>query len=238
MPAFFTSLTPMKLVDFDYEAFFTHIEETVGGLSFFSKWKKFWINFFQEQDQQILDFIKEHPGSNPIMERLKRPNVPSRFNYESFVYEYITPGGSFYLHFDVEKIKVVQHQYLHKVTIPIEDIPIGNIYIDPTTPIVENKLTDQRLPYLTKIYGSDKPFICVDGNHRIQSKIKNSEVQNIKAYIFSDDHWDFMFFLKCDVYFMALTKELQSMAFLLNQKGTEQDILEVTQMYLQQASNS
>lgn len=231
MPAFFTTGTPLKLVDFNYEAYFKELEKRFGGLSFYSEWKRFWIDIFQEQDQQITNYIKKFPGSNPAMEIMKRPNVPFGFIYEMYTFEYITVGGSFYLHFDVEKMKYIQQKNI--VSIPIEDIPLEEIYVDPTTPTVKNKLTDQRLPYLTRIYGVDKSFLCVDGNKRIQSKIKYSNVKNIKAYNFDRDQWQNMFFLDCDVYFMALTEELQFMNYLLKEKESEQEILKGTQMYLQ-----
>jgi hypothetical protein len=71
----------------------------------------------------------------------------------------------------------------------------------------------------------------VDGNKRVQSKIKKSDVGSIKGYIFNQDHWKSMFFLPCDEYFIALTLELQLINNQLKENGTEQDVLKETQMY-------
>ncbi|MDQ1002865.1 hypothetical protein QFZ28_003265 [Neobacillus niacini] len=231
MPAYFTSKTPMKFVDFNYDAYFNYLEKTFGRLSFFSNWKRFWIDIFRYQDQQIIEFINKYPGSNPAIERMKRPGVPVGFSYEIFTYEFSTAGGSIYLTFDVEKMKYVQH---HKnVTIPIEEIPIEDIDVDPTTPIVRDKFKDQRLPFLTIMYGNNKPFICVDGNKRIQYRKENSKIEKVKGYLFNENHWEYMFFLDYDQYYMWFTREQQYMYYLQKINSTEQEIFEATQMYLQ-----
>ena len=128
-------------------------------------------------------------------------------------------------------MKSLQHQN----EVPIKEIPIDEIFVDSETPVIMNKLNDQRLPFVTRIYGSDAHFHCVDGNHRIQVRKKMANDKIIKAYVFDERHWEHMFFLSCDFHLMLLFRELLLMQNeLVKQKSTEQDILKTTQLYEQQ----
>ncbi|WHY56013.1 hypothetical protein [Peribacillus simplex] len=237
MPAYFNAGTPLEYRTFDYNAYFDELQKTFGVLSFYKEWKDFWINTFEFHDQKIKDFIKEHPGSNPAREYMNKKNYDNQV-YEIYVFEYVTPGGSFHLHFDIEKMKYVTYKKLRSVS--VQEIPLHELFVDPTTLYIKDKhMQDERLPFAVEMYGlqnGDDPchYLCVDGNKRIQSRIKKDpNIQKIESFVFDIDHWDFMFFFSLDEYFMGFTRELQILQYCIRTNRPEREAWESTQSFLQ-----
>lgn len=226
MPAHFTSSTPLKFIEYDYEKLFVDYEKYFGNLSFFPRWKEYWINVFIEMDKQIVDYTKKFPNSNPVIQRLKHGFVDT--DYEIFVYEHITSGGSFYLHFDVEKMKYFQKNN----SLSVKTITKEELDIDPETPLIKNRINDKNLPYFIRMYGIVKPYICVDGNKRIQAQINNGQ-QSFKGYFFDDNILQGMFLGLPDLYYYAFIRECEHMYQLKSENNTtEKEIFELTQMHL------
>ena len=228
MPAYFTAYTPLQVTDFDYEAFFESFEDHFAHLSFYREWKEYWMDIFNEIDKLLLDYMREFPNSNPVLQRLKHGVVPYANDYEMYVYTQPTAGGNFYLHFDVEKMKHFQkEQRLEKMTLSADDL-----YVDPTTPVVKEQEKDESLPFFVRMYGTPKPFICVDGNKRIQARLSKGQ-NTFKGYLFGDKDVMDMFF-GSDLYYFLFLKEYWLMIEKQKDRNAkEQDILQMTQMYHQ-----
>src|SRR5699024_10138589 len=188
----------------------------------------FWYKLFLEADEQIINYIKEFPNSNPIIQRLKHNQAS--VDYEIFNYEQIRNGGSFYMHFDVEKMK----KYQKYNSLPIKTIKLDDLAIDPDTPLLKHKFNDVNLPYFVRMYGTRESFICVDGNKRILAKMEKGQ-QEFDGYLFEDHILQDMFLGAPDLSYYIFNKECEYMFRVMNeQDSTDQDVLQVTQMYLQQ----
>lgn len=227
MPAFFTPTTPVKFIELDYEFFFADIEKFFGDLTFYLKWKKYWNDIFVEMDKQIIDYTKNFPDSNPVIQRLK--NGYSKDEYEMFVYEHNTSGGTIYFHFDVEKMEYIQKNS----DLEIVTITKNEVYIDEDTPFIDSKKKDNRLPYFIRMYGTETPFLCIDGNKRLQARIKNGQ-KSFEGYLFDGELLNHIFLGTPDLYFYAFLRECEFMLQVKNDdNSTLEDVFKQTQMYLQ-----
>ncbi|OUB44284.1 hypothetical protein [Bacillus thuringiensis] len=235
MPAFFTPTQPMKKIEFDFEGYLNHIGEHIGSVSFFPEWKKYWLEIFLEQEEELDEYMKNFPGSNPILQRLKHyPEITlSNEKYEMFQFEHETDYGTYALHFDVERVK----HFLSSNSMQTETIQLKHLYIDPETPVLHEKLQDNREPYFVRMYGIPQAYICMDGNKRMQARMQEGET-SFTGYVFTPDHHNILFFGLGDLYYYILHYEAEMMLRLINKGKDEMDIYEVTQMYLQaQQSN-
>ena len=227
MPVLFSAMTPVKYIEFDFEKYLDSSKMTFGHLSFFDEWKRFWLNTFLKLDEDVKDYIQRFPGSNPIMQRIK--NYPSLSDYEMFQFEHKTDSGSFYYHFNVEKMKYI----IRNKNISIEEIDLNHLYIDSTTPLLQNKLKDERLPFFIRMFGFNKPFICVDGNKRITARIQHGE-NTFKGYVFYPEDIQELFFGPIDYYFYVFHFEMELMYRQIKDfQGQEERVLQVTQLHLQ-----
>lgn len=230
MPASFTPTQPMKKIEFDFEGYLNYIGEHIGGLSFFSEWKKYWLETFLEQEEALDEYMKKFPDSNPILQRLKHyPEFAlSNENYEMFQFEHVTDYGTFVLHFDVERVR----HFLSSNFVQTETIQLKDLYIDPETPVIREKLQDNREPYFVRMYGTPQAYICIDGNKRIQAKIQEGET-SFTGYVFTPEHHEILFFGLTEVYYYILNYEADMILRLMNEGQEERDIYQVTQMVLQ-----
>lgn len=227
MPVSFTPITPVTITEFDFEGLLEAQSNYLGEFSFFQEWKKYWLDIFKDQEEQLQDYIKKFPNSNPILQRIKYDPSLLSSNYEMFTFEHVTEFGVFHMHFDIEKMK--HFQATNKLS--KEVLNISDIYIDPDTPVLKEKLQDTRLPYFVRIFGMELPFLCVDGNKRIQARIKNRQ-QSFDGYVFSIEHCEMMFFGPIDMYYYILLYELNALVLLINQGYDEKSLYQSTQMYL------
>ncbi|MFG6150621.1 hypothetical protein [Halobacillus sp. B23F22_1] len=227
MPAYFIPSTPMQVVDFDYEAFFNSFKNRFEHLYFYPEWKNYWLKIFHETENEVLDYVRRFPNSNPVLQRLKHGVAPDA--YEMYVFEHVTEVGSFYLHFDVEKMKNFQRN----ASLTKETLSIDELYVDPTTPLNKEQEKDTRMPFFIRMYGTPQPYICVDGNKRIKARIANGQ-EKFEGYIFEDKDVVDMFFGSPDQYYYIFLRECEFMVKTqILEESTQKDIFQTTQMYLQ-----
>ncbi|MBZ5752752.1 hypothetical protein [Metabacillus rhizolycopersici] len=229
MPVTFTPTTPVQYVEFDFERYFDSLEKLFGHLSFFSKWKQFWLTTFLNLDKEVKDYIKKFPDSNPIMQRIKNQMLIPDKDFEMFTFEHITDFGSYYLHFDIEKMKEIKNRNL----LSIERVNLNHLYIDPTTLVIKDKLEDQRFPFFVRIFGVEKAFICADGNKRIRARLEEGQTE-FKGYVFYPQDLEEVFFGPFDFFYYMHLYEMELMYREMESNGgNEQSIYKVTQLYLQ-----
>ncbi|QFK71671.1 hypothetical protein F7984_10740 [Pradoshia sp. D12] len=229
MPALFTPLTPVKYVEFNFMGLIDSFGKQFGHLSFFPQWKKYWLDSFLDLDEQIKDYVKEFPNSNPIIQRIKAKPSVSLDNYELFQFEHITDYGIYTFHFDVEAMNIIKNNS----KIPLETVKLNDLYIDPDTPVLKSKLEDRRKPLLVRMFGIEKAFICADGNKRLKIRIENGE-DNFKCHIFYPQNIEDIFFGPLDLYYYTFLHEIEYMhRQILDHPNDEKAIFNVTQLYLQ-----
>lgn len=222
MPISFTANTPSKYYLFPFEKFMNldALENNLGSLPFFKKWREFWLKTFKEEDE----FLKSNLDS--VVNPIKRLESVHLDRYEMYTFEYITPVGSYFYKFDVGKMKyLVLNQ-----NIQIEHIDTELIYVDPSTPLLKTKVIDSRLPFLVCFYGAEKPFLCVDGNKRMRAKIGIEQINAINAYLFGEPHRNTIFFDKLDMYFYAFHHEVECLFFALESGLSADKIYDLTHM--------
>lgn len=229
MPFKFTGNTPMEYVPFDFEGYIDDsCKELFGHYSFYEKWRQYWIGIFHEHDESVKAYIKKFPNSNPIMERIKHyPSLQSN-RYEMYQAEHITDFGIFTFHFDVEAM----HALKGRLGVPIETINREDLYMDPDTPFYKRKIEDKRLPYFVRIYGVEDPFVCADGNKRMKARIENGN-RRFQGYVFYPEHVERIFFSRLDFYFYIFLREVDFMYGSMEEDSREENVLSVTQVFLQ-----
>lgn len=231
MPLKFTPATPMEYVPFDFEG---HIDascsEKFGHYSFYNEWKQHWVNVFNKLDAGVKTYIERHPGSNPVMERLKGFPLYPLARYEVYYYELITDHGTFTFHFNVEAMDA----FKGKLGVPLEMINEKDLYIDPQTPYYERKLQDKRLPFFVRIAGAKESFICADGNKRIKARMENGE-RRFRGYVFYADHINRLrlFFSELEFQFYIFLFEVEFMNGNMEEDPSEKNVLSITQFFLQ-----
>ncbi|MEC1393698.1 hypothetical protein P9D26_10170 [Bacillus velezensis] len=224
MPISFTATTPSKYYLFPFEKFMNldALENNLGSLPFFENWREFWLKTFKEEDE----FLKSNLDSvvNPIKRLESKPEYIGM--YEMYNFEYVTPVGSYFYKFDVEKMKYLVHHH----NIQEENIDTEFIFVDPSTPFMKSKVIDSRLPFLVRFYGAEKPFLCVDGNKRMRAKIGIEKINTVNAYLFGEPHRNAIFFDKLDMYFYAFHHEVDCLFFALEKGLSADEIYDLTHM--------
>ncbi|KMY41492.1 hypothetical protein [Peribacillus loiseleuriae] len=229
MPVTFTPTTPIQYVEFDFEGYFDSLDELFGHLSFFSQWKQFWLTTFLKLDKEVKVYMEKFPNSNPIIQRIKHQTLIPDERYEMFEFEHITDFGSYYFHFDIEKMKEIKNRNL----LSTERVHLNYLYVDPTTPIIKNKLQDQRLPFFVRMFGVEKSFICADGNKRIRTRMEEGQTE-FEGYVFYPQDLEEAFFGPLDFFYYIHLYEMELMYREMEATGgNEQSIYKVTQLYLQ-----
>lgn len=115
MPMKFTPTTPVTYVPFDFEGFTKSLSATFDRYSFFEEWRQYWMKTFLECDDQIKDYIKRFPGSNPVIQRLSQQPIVDLDRYEVFQAEHITDFGTFTYHFDIPAMNRIKE----KLNVPV-----------------------------------------------------------------------------------------------------------------------
>ena len=228
MPISFTPDTPIIMTEFNFEGLLESQAKYLGRFSFFPEWKKYWLNIFLEKEDEVKGYIRKFPDSNPILQRIKHYPSASPLNYEMYSFKHTTDFGVFNLHFDIESMKHFQTSN----RMNIEEIHISNLYVNPDTPLLKNKIQDKRIPYFIRMYGMEKFFVCADGNKRIQARMKNGET-SFEGYVFNPEHYEVMFFESIDMYYYFLMYELNTLFILVQEGYKEKEIYESTQMFFQ-----
>jgi hypothetical protein len=228
MPAIFTPTTPVTYVPFDFEGYTNSLNVHFGHYSFFEAWAQFWIRMFLESDEQIKDYIKRFPHSNPVIQRFSQHPSIDLDLYEVFQVEHITDYGTYIFHFDVAAMNRIKEEW----NVPIEVIKRSTLHIDPKTPHIEEKLEDERLPYFVRMFGIEKLFICADGNKRVRARMEQGDTE-FKGYIFYPEHVERIFFGPQDYYFYMFLYEANLMYGKMMDTANEKKVFSVTQMYLQ-----
>jgi len=74
-------------------------------LPFIDDWKNFWITTLQHEDEVVLEYIKQHSHTNPLLVREKQYPKQFKERNEMYVYEYSSNHGeNFFFHFEIEKV--------------------------------------------------------------------------------------------------------------------------------------
>ncbi len=230
MPGTFLPSTSTQYIKFDFDGLLKSCESLFGNLSFFDTWKNYWLNVFLEQDEAIKEYMKKFPDTNPIVQRMKlipKQNQPLD-GYELYTFEHVTDYGTFYFHFDIAAMNYLKH-HQH---IPVQEIDLSDIYIDPDTIFLEDKIHDQRFPYFVRMYGTEKPYLCVDGNKRITSRIKQGH-KKFQGYVFTPEHIQNVFFGSFEVFYYVFLYECDLMYRTIQETSDENEVLRCTQLYLQ-----
>ncbi|MBE5096862.1 hypothetical protein [Bacillus thuringiensis] len=232
MPVSFTPDTPIKITEFDYKGFLDSQSAYLGEYSFFEKWKEHWLEIFMAEEAAIKECMERFPGSNPILARAKHYPNRSIGEYEMYSFDNITPFGTVALHFDVENMK----EFLEVNQLEKETLNISQIYVDPETPVIQEKKQDHRIPFFVRMYGTPHSYICVDGNKRVQVRLAEGQTE-FEGYVFYPEHYQTMFVFGVDVNYYILMYELDALFEKKEEGYDEQGIYESTQMYLQSVYN-
>ncbi|TYS59523.1 hypothetical protein FZC76_22085 [Sutcliffiella horikoshii] len=228
MPSKFSPTTPVEYVPFDFGGYFDSMKEYFGEYTFFEKWKRYWMEIFHEQDEKLKRYIKMFPNTNPIMQRAAQHPSLMLKDYEMFQVDHITDYGTYCFHFDVEAMHTIKDAQ----QVPVDVIRRSDIYIDPDTPHIKEKLEDERLPYFVRMAGIKDSFICADGNKRVRARIERGD-KDFKGYTFWPEHAERIFFSPMDFYFYIFLYEVNAMYNKMMENPHEENILSVTQMHLQ-----
>ncbi|QSB49679.1 hypothetical protein [Parageobacillus toebii] len=73
MPYKFTPSEPIQYHEFNFKRFIEYSvhNSVLQQLPFVQEWKIRWLHILFEQDKYVKEYIKEHPGTNPLLGRVK-----------------------------------------------------------------------------------------------------------------------------------------------------------------------
>ncbi|MFC5541422.1 hypothetical protein ACFPOH_06465 [Ureibacillus suwonensis] len=209
----FTAIEPIRYHEFDYEKFlnFSIANSQLGELPFRKEWKDKWLSILTKYDDDVKKYIESHSDTNPMLERAKANPKQFKKRNEMFLYEFTSPNaGSFYFHFDVEKIKrLAEKNRLHKVT-----LNRFQFYLDKDTPYEKSRIINSSLPIFAPIFAVPQQYVAVDGNKRIMAKLINGE-RKFSGLALDPQQAVECFFFDLDAWFYRLLREMSSFSKLI-----------------------
>ncbi|TES45503.1 hypothetical protein E2L07_20475 [Halalkalibacterium halodurans] len=186
------------------------------------------VNVLKIKDYQLKKWIKMYPNTNPLFFRYGKAQDLEK-TLEMYKFQYITRYGQFIYHFDVEMVNnLVREQKL-----PLEKIQLDDLALDLSTKLIKSKLDDKRFPIFLRFYGLDKPYICLDGNKRIQARATLNNENVFKGFvIYPTEVINSIFFTEVELLFFVFNFECVNLIYGLQDGWTEKELWEFTQAYL------
>lgn len=209
----FTAIEPIRYHEFDYKRFlnFAILNLQLRELPFIKEWRDKWNLILKYYDDDVKKYIEEHPGTNPIQERLKANPKQFKKRNEMFVHEFNSiDGGTYYFHYDVEKMKrLVKANKVKKVT-----LDCSQFFLDKETIYEKSRVSNNELPYFAPVFAVPQQYIVVDGNKRIMAKLKNGQ-RTFTGYAFTPQQVIESFFFELDGWFYRLLAEISDFSKML-----------------------
>ncbi|PFW75831.1 hypothetical protein COL23_13415 [Priestia aryabhattai] len=138
------------------------------------------------QDEEYLRGLSESFKSYQIEYLLEN----NKDRYEIFSHQLnFDIGESFAVHYDIEKI----HAALKGNSIEPEYIDLVNSHIEISpTPYIKSKSLDNRPIYMSFTPLIRSPYTVIDGNHRVNSKLRNG-INVMDSYMIENPTFSFVF---------------------------------------------
>lgn len=220
MPIKFTATELPIKTEFDFEGYLVNIHKHIKPLFFSDQWVGFWNQNLKHYDLELHNQVDA--GYSPVAARRAETGITR--DYEVYSFEYLTDHGVYNYQFDIESVKSMVESY------PIEAIKLGEVYVDPETEYIAEKLNHDELPIFVRFYGVSQPFVCIDGNKRLMARIHNGQ-EEFKAHIIYENQLNGIFFTTLDLLFYLLHAELEYLFRGVNLGKDPYELYKATRLY-------